>query len=208
MAEESPLKGLHFDVRRVLFLYAVLLVTFVLVRAVRESIPASRITSNLWAYDSAASIVIVVCIALTARPRLLALSRWMPTWKDAITGLLAGIAAGGIPLLFVVNPARYLQPVSLHLALPILLMAPLLEEVLFRGIFLKSLRVDLPDWVAVPIVVLMAALGHQYFWLALWPQFVLCVVYAARNNSLGTAIICHFCANATVFLLAGGIVQK
>jgi membrane protease YdiL (CAAX protease family) len=201
MAEESPLKDPHFDVRRVLFLYAVLLVTFVLVRGVRESIPASRITSNLWAYDSAASILIVLCIALTVRPRLLALSRWMPTWKDAIIGSVAGAVAGGVPLLFVAE----LPPVSLYLAVPVLLVAPFLEEILFRGIFQKSLGAHLDNWLAIPIVLLMAALVHQNFWWALCSQTVLCLVYGARNNSLGAAMICHFCANATVFLLAGTV---
>ena len=45
----------------------------------------------------------------------------------------------------------------------------------------------------------MVALVHQYFWFAIWSQFVLCMVYVIVNNSLAGSIICHIFANAIFF---------
>ena len=208
MTEESPQGAAEFDLPRVAFLYLLLLGCFQVISGIRESIPGLRTPSHVWAYDSALSHVIVLGIALAVRPRILTLSRWKPAWTDVAVGLLAGIAASVVPLLIVAGPAKHLSPIQPYLAVPILLLAPLGEELLFRGVFLRSLLSHHRAWIAIPIVVVMAAIGHQNFWFALWSQLVLCLVYLARHNSLAAAIICHFCANVVAFLPVASVLTK
>jgi membrane protease YdiL (CAAX protease family) len=199
MPEELPVKESHFDVGGVIILYLGFVVLLELIDGIRRSIPRLNGNSWVWTYESALSLLTVILVSLALRPHILALSRWKPTWKDAAIGLPAGILASVAPLFFAADPSRYLQASPHYFVVPVLLLGPFLEESFCRGILLKSLRSCQPVWVAIPAVVFMTALIHQYFWFAIWAQLVLCLVYIVLGNSLAGSIICHISANAILF---------
>ena len=85
-------------------------------------------------------------------------------------------------------------------------MAPIVEEVLFRGLFYGALRSRLP---AIPAMGFSAAIFmvvHQPF--AVWPQIFLLGLFLAwayeRSGSLAAPIAIHFASNAAVMGYAIG----
>ncbi|HEX2327083.1 MAG TPA: CPBP family intramembrane glutamic endopeptidase [Candidatus Angelobacter sp.] len=75
-------------------------------------------------------------------------------------------------------------------------LSPILEEILFRGLFLRSMKAYVPGLRAALIVPTLAAAGHQNFVTALPGQLVLCLVYLRLGNSLPASVAAHIANNA------------
>jgi membrane protease YdiL (CAAX protease family) len=86
--------------------------------------------------------------------------------------------------------------------LVVTVVAPIAEEILFRGFLYRLLRKRLPVWAAVPVSALIFAVGHGI--PVLIPVlFYLGVVFALvveRTRSLGCSIALHAVHNAAAFV--------
>ena len=107
-------------------------------------------------------------------------------------------------------PARALSekasgPVGwILLALIVVVGAPIVEELFFRGLFLRSLQKrGLPDWAA--ILVSAAVFGAVHFQALQFPGLfligVVLAVMAVRTGRLGLSILTHVGFNATSVVL-------
>lgn len=85
----------------------------------------------------------------------------------------------------------------------LVLMTPLLEEILFRGIFFLGLRKTLNFWVSSIVVSLVFAAAHGQWNVAL-DTFVLSMVacwLVEKTGSIWPAILLHVVKNGVAFLL-------
>ncbi|HKW62622.1 MAG TPA: type II CAAX endopeptidase family protein [Candidatus Acidoferrum sp.] len=145
-------------------------------------------------YDTPIAILIVAAVALYHRPKLLALSRWVPRSVDILVATSVGllIITTELALLHRKPDIRLVDPTFI----PIVLVAPIAEELWVRGICLRSLRERQPAWLAILFVTVLSSLFHGNFWWALPAQLGLCVVYTALGNSLAASVILHMTINA------------
>lgn len=88
-------------------------------------------------------------------------------------------------------------------ALSSVLLAPLFEELFFRGLMLSTLQRLVSDWLAIVISALLFAMVH---WS--WPEFIslfsVGVIYGwltIKSNSLIPALLAHVIHNALTFWL-------
>jgi membrane protease YdiL (CAAX protease family) len=81
--------------------------------------------------------------------------------------------------------------------------APIIEELFFRGLVLRSLLRRLPPWAAITISSLLFALVHfqplQFVALAIFGAIV--GVLALRTGRLGPSICAHMAFNATTVIV-------
>jgi len=95
------------------------------------------------------------------------------------------------------------------LALPALVIYPLLEEGFYRGLILQMLRRYLPLWVAVLVPTLLFGVTHLGFSLrnAVFALVVGChfAWLAIRSRSLYPDILCHSAVNLSVLFLLGPV---
>jgi uncharacterized protein len=145
-----------------------------------------------------------------------------PTWIDVAVGLPLGVAAQlvFVPLLYrgplrfisseeLSEPARQLTEKAtgwgvLLLGVVVVLGAPLIEELFFRGLLLRSLQARFSNWLALVVSSVLFGLAH--FQLLQLPALVmfglLAGVLAQRTKRLGMAIFAHVGFNlATVLVL-------
>lgn len=89
------------------------------------------------------------------------------------------------------------------IGLSLVVMTPLLEETLFRGIFFRGLRKKLPFWVSAFVVSTVFAAAHGQWNVAL-DTFVLSLAgcwLTERSGSIYPAILLHIIKNAIAFTL-------
>jgi membrane protease YdiL (CAAX protease family) len=183
----------------VILLYLSIAIFFEFISALHSHVLGSSPYS--FYYDAPLSVVMVIGIVLCQRPRLLALSRWVPRPGDLAIAVPVGLLIAGGVWLLVPNQSKFVLP---HASLiPVVFIGPVAEEVLLRGVFLRSLREHEPLPVAVLMVTLLAAIMHVSFWFAVPTQLALSIVYLAMGNSLAASIAVHITINATGFLVAG-----
>lgn len=85
--------------------------------------------------------------------------------------------------------------------LSLVIVAPVAEEVIFRGFLLGKLLKYIPSWIAVGITALLFAVAHGQFNVAL-DTFALGVVLAVlrvKTNSLWPSIVLHMLKNGIAF---------
>lgn len=91
------------------------------------------------------------------------------------------------------------------------LVAPVAEELLFRGAIFRYLRTRVPHWLAllVPAVLFAALHGN---WVSFAPLVVLAAIYSLgyeRTGRIATPIVAHACFNLhTVLLLFSGVMDE
>ena len=148
---------------------------------------------------------------------------WWTTWRDVPAGLVIGVACQYVlvPLVTLpvfllsdtdvdelAEPARELTDKAtgagvLVLVLVVVVMAPLAEEVFFRGLLQRSLSRHLPVWPAMVVTSLAFAASHfqalQFPALAAF-GLVLSVI-AHRTGRLGLNTWAHVGFNATTVLV-------
>jgi membrane protease YdiL (CAAX protease family) len=171
-----------------------------------------EVLASLWGlrgdpiYRALFSLSLVICFVLAQRPRLLMMSRWRPRIIDLLVGISCGLAVESLVLLLVSNPVKFLGPPSLsvHSLLGVAILGSILEEVLFRGVLLKSLRSIMPTTAAVALVVLLSLPGHpSHILSALALQLTFSIVYITMGDSLVAAMAAHISANLLVCLPVG-----
>lgn len=86
---------------------------------------------------------------------------------------------------------------TLAIIISTMVMAPLIEELIFRGLMLSRLRKAMPDWAAVLICALMFGLAHgQILWMTY--TFALGVVMglvAVKSESIIPSLVLHMVFN-------------
>jgi membrane protease YdiL (CAAX protease family) len=144
----------------------------------------------------------VVCVAYWQRPKLFFLSRWTPRLIDFAICIPAGVLIAIAKIWLFSSANEHLGPTYSmeHALLPVVFIAPVAEELLFRATFLRSLEERTTLSVAIIVVTLLAAIEHSWIWLALPSQLALCMVYVFLGNSLAASIILHITMNACMFL--------
>lgn len=148
-------------------------------------------------YDAPISILVIVAVVVCHRPRPLGLSRWMPRFSDFAIAVPVGALVVGAEILLAPQHIRPLPQPSLFL--PVLI-GPIADELLMRGVLLRSLREREPISHAIVIVVFLGALGHVGFWSSIPAQLAISIVYVALGNSLPASLITHITMNAVGLL--------
>lgn len=194
-----------YGIGGVLLLCLLMGVGFTAIRAIHSSFWINGFR-DYWYYDSPLSVLLVGCIVLYHRPHLLALSRWQPRWIDVILGALLGLLVPAVLFITVRSPIQtlHLRPLPRSSFLPIVLIAPMIEEIVCRGIFLKSLKSYLPRLAAIVIVTVLIAFGHNSFWVVLPSQLMFSIIYIALGDSLPASMVAHVVNNAFVFIASSG----
>lgn len=124
-------------------------------------------------------------------------------WNLELKSLGAPLAVGLLVQFLVISIiTQSKNERGIWLGLVVVVLAPISEETLARGMFLHSLTELKPqDWITwVLLVSLFMAIMHHWFWLALVQQSVLCVTYLKPRPSLGRAIIVHMAINSVSFI--------
>lgn len=162
-----------------------------------------EVTSDYLLLISGLEFALTIGFALVRHPNLLQRSRWRVNKADVLTACAAAIGTRfASHLLFPDFHASIRTTIGVAL---VLLLMPFLEEVLFRGIFLRVLAERFPratTAVVVGVSLAVAAL-HISFWNAVILHVVLATVYLLRGNSLGASITCHILMNALTFTPLG-----
>ena len=90
--------------------------------------------------------------------------------------------------------------------LSVMILAPVVEEIVFRGLIFSRLKRGMKTWIAIVISSVLFALMHgQLLWILY--TFVIGFVFAVvveQTKSLNASILCHMAFNS-VSVLAGGI---
>jgi len=83
----------------------------------------------------------------------------------------------------------------------VILTGPVLEEMLFRGVFQESLQRWFKHWIVIVVVALVAAVGHGpgFFWHHLLSQLVFGVTYSISGRSLPCTIMVHGISNGILY---------
>lgn len=96
-------------------------------------------------------------------------------------------------------------PASVVLAIVcVVVIAPFIEEIIFRGVFLSTLEMAMPNWVALIVSSAIFATYHASPW-AFIPHFVLGLalgILAASRKTLWPAILLHALHNAVLMAAA------
>jgi len=194
----------------ILAFYLSIPLTFEILAALHKSILGKENFKKYWVYDAPISLVPIVSFVLLERPELLRLSRWRPKYADVAVGIALGALVPSLILFCTGNP-----PVDLGLPQattpPIVVavcLAPILEEITFRGIFLRSLVGRMQRVVAILLVTILAAAGHSHFWTALLGQLVLSIVYVKLGYSIPGSIITHVTMNVVPLLPLANLLRE
>lgn len=151
-----------------------------------------------WPYDSAVALGVVVCAISFYRPGIIRLSRWKFQWSDLVIGITVGVLMAWVKLMLT-SPEVFKAPLPHSALIPIVFLGPVLEEILFRSIFLRSLLFRFKPLTAMLLVTVIAAVPHGSFWMALVPQLMFCVLYVRSGYSLFPPIACHIVSNTILY---------
>lgn len=159
-------------------------------------------------------------MALEQIRALIGLARW-PILKDVGYGLLAWGAYMAITTLVTVGLSSYAPGVDLEQAqdvgfknitgsfdilyafLVIVVIAPVVEEIVFRGYLYGSLRPRMPWWVAAVVVSVLFGLVHGQINVAIDTFFLSMVICYLRDRTgaIWSGIFVHSLKNALAFYI-------
>ena len=157
-------------------------------------------------YDSVIGTVIVAVIALAMKPKFLTLSRWNIRVTDIVLPMLLGVTLGAAQSWV----SRWLPPPTgrilstEHMFIPVALLGPIFEEIVCRGVFLRSLVESSGPYLSILMVSVLFAGGHQHFWIALASQLAISATYVVFRYSLVASTILHIAFNVMVFFHVAG----
>jgi membrane protease YdiL (CAAX protease family) len=149
--------------------------------------------------------VVAVVFFLCKWPEMFARSRVRPRLGDLALGLVVGYASANIAGFLAgrssfedswifTNPHRKLT------ILCVALIAPITEELIYRGGILGCLLERTSMLWAAAITIALAAIMHDSFWMALPGQALLTIAYLTRGRSLSCSIIAHTTWNSVIFV--------
>lgn len=197
-----------------------------------EGVPLEDLDTDTLAIGEIALLQVPLWLGLLGVPLLATRLRgngpvrdlgWWTTWRDAPLGLVIGVLCQFVlvpivtlPVFLLTDvdqdeleaPARELTdkatgPGVLVLVLVVVVMAPLAEEVFFRGLLQRSLARRWPVWAAMVVTSLFFAASHfQGVQFPALAAFGLVLSYLAhRTGRLGLNTWAHVGFNATTVLL-------
>jgi membrane protease YdiL (CAAX protease family) len=123
-------------------------------------------------------------------------------WKLELNSLVRPLAFGllvqfmAISILRQSNHGR-----GIWVGLIVVVLAPIAEEILARGMYLRSLTESQPqDWIIwVLLVSSFMAVMHRWFWLSILQQGIISLAYLKPKPSLARALIIHVAINGLNF---------
>jgi len=136
------------------------------------------------------------------KPRLYRMSRWGVKWQDVIWGIGSGISVRLLQqLIFRLQGESYPAAERNVLAIVcVVVLGPILEELLCRGVLLRSLLANFQPIVGILLTTCIVAAFHAEFLWAFPGQLILSVLYVASNKSLPSTMICHVTMNALTYV--------
>lgn len=149
---------------------------------------------------SAVTLVLYLPLPIAVRPRILLLSHWTLRLRDFVIAVVSPLLIQFIPLLFVADPKEYFTKLTVGIVTCAVVLVPLLEEVLIRGIVLRSLLARSSSVIAILLTSALFSLLHPNFWESLPRQILLSLVYTATDFCLSASIVAHMVSNAVIFL--------
>jgi membrane protease YdiL (CAAX protease family) len=201
-----------------------LLLGMVLMRVLRWAAPAlfgvlavGTLTYQLFVYVFLISALYALISVKYGQPFWKALG-WTLAFRGAMTSLLVGpVLAVGVSFLGVMlkapelrDPIREMIKGRATLSVVIVfgvVIAPFVEELIFRGFLLPLIARSLGPWLAILLTAVLFALPHgaQYEWA--WQQLLLIAVAGAafgvarvRTGATSASFLMHASFNATQFL--------
>jgi membrane protease YdiL (CAAX protease family) len=142
-----------------------------------------------------------VCFSGTLVLALLVITRGVGMLWSYFTGLINWTPSSSSDLLTMFGTSS----TSIVLAMIcVVILAPFIEEIIFRGVFLSTFEKVLPPWVSVVVTSAIFAVYHASLW-ALIPHFVLALALgylAVERKTLWPAILLHALYNATLMAAA------
>jgi membrane protease YdiL (CAAX protease family) len=195
-----------YGVGEVLLLGLMVALVFIVVRVFHRSAGEASFRY----FDSPIAVLSVVLFVFYSRPQLLALSRWRPRWLDGALGVAVGAV---VPIAIYALMPDFVSRLDLHVPIvlfliPTVVLGPIAEEILFRGIILRSFRSYFPRSAAVLLGALLVSLAHPHFWLVLPSQVAVSILYVSLGDSMPASIVAHITNNACILVLATGVVDK
>ena len=102
------------------------------------------------------------------------------------------------------NSSQLLGGTSVAFWIAVVIMAPLVEELTFRGFVYTRLKQGMKKWIAVIVTSLLFGMVHgTIIWAMYTFVFSLCLIYIfEKTNSLWTSILFHFAFNLAGMLLS------
>ena len=97
------------------------------------------------------------------------------------------------------------SPASIVLAvLCVVVLAPFIEEIIFRGVFVSTLEMTMPAWAAVLVTAVVFALYHASVWAFIPHVILACALgyLAVTRKTLWPAILLHALYNAALMAAA------
>ena len=152
--------------------------------------------ARFWDINVIVADFLVLALAISLRARILLLSRFGIS-RVHLAWLICGFIANSLPV-FPGVPRMELERgagIWVYYILCDVVLTPVVEESIDRGIFQRSLQDRLPRPLSIVCVAAISAFLHQHFWVSFPIQLLLGTVYAYRKNSLSASIACHAGAN-------------
>jgi len=194
----NPSSRRSIDKPGIVLLYLFTVVTIDLTVPAHVWLLGAESFRRYWPYDAEVGLAVVICTVYIYKPPILELSRWRPKWVDVVVGITFGTLIAWIQLLLT-GPDVFKTELPGSSMLPIVLAGPVLEEILFRGIFLRLLQDHFNAIAAILLATAMGAMTHSNVWTALFPQLAFCLLYACLGRSLFAPITCHIVSNTILY---------
>ncbi len=171
-----------------LIVYAVLIILFFIIYRLlwkkdRDGISTeTNFKDSVISISAGAGVAGVSCIWLMLAERMPALQKSMEAMEADTKNLAGGSAIGGFLIVVVA--------------------APVIEEILFRGIVLKAIRKIAPAWLAILISSVLFGVYHMNAVQAVYATFmgaVAGIIYEKKKNLVFPGLV-HFANNFLAFL--------
>jgi membrane protease YdiL (CAAX protease family) len=155
-------------------------------------------------YDVAIGDICATVLFIWRWPQIFASSRVRPRLIDFAVGIPTGYLMTNIAALIIGRSNFADQWIFTHphrglTLIAVVLIAPLEEELVYRGAFLGSLLPRTSTVWAVVITVAAATIMHDTWRVACVNQLLLCSVYLVCRRSLAASFIAHAVGNAVAF---------
>jgi len=136
------------------------------------------------------------------RPHIYRMSRWEVSWQDVLSGVASGLIVRLLQeLIFRLKGESFPSAERNVLAIvSVVLIIPILEELLCRGVLLGSLLANFRPLFGILLTTCIVAAFHAEFVWAFPGQLMLCILYVANKKSLPSTMICHVAMNALTYV--------
>jgi membrane protease YdiL (CAAX protease family) len=141
--------------------------------------------------------IITIGLVVRQKPKIFQFSSFHFRWSDLILGPAAGYVSLNLVLLIMKPPFAVVWPGYIYLLL--LIPAPVVEELICRGVILRSLLHRMDVFAAILLASGLAAAFHLEFLTTFLGQSIVSIIYVVRRRSLAVSMLVHVSSNT--FLL-------